>query len=69
MSFSYEGAAFPDGLAQAFILGEEFTDGEPCALVLVITSSTATVWAGHSRAATVEHGATVFGYYVDDPER
>ena len=56
VSFSYKVQPSPDGLAQAFILGEEFIDGEPCALVL-------------GKAATVEHGATVFGYYVDDPER
>ena len=70
VSFSYKVQPSPDGLAQAFILGEEFIDGEPCALVLGDN-----IFYGNGlgrtlrKAATVEHGATVFGYYVDDPER
>ena len=60
----------PDGLAQAFILGEEFIDGEACAMILGDN-----IFHGHGlskrlrRAANKEDGATVFGYYVDDPER
>ena len=56
VSFSYKVQPSPDGLAQAFLLGEEFIDGEPCALVAV------------AKAESGE-GASVFGYYVDDPER
>lgn len=60
----------PDGLAQAFILGEEFIDGDSCAMVLGDN-----IFHGHGltkrlkAAAKKESGATIFGYYVDDPER
>ena len=63
----------PDGLAQAFIIGKEFIGDEPVAMVLGDN-----IFAGHGLKkrlqAAVENaetgkGATVFGYYVDDPER
>jgi glucose-1-phosphate thymidylyltransferase len=60
----------PDGLAQAFLLGEEFIDGDSCAMILGDN-----IFHGHGlrkrlkAAAGKEEGATVFGYYVDDPER
>lgn len=60
----------PDGLAQAFLLGEEFIDGDSCAMILGDN-----IFHGHGltkrlrQAAQKETGATVFGYYVDDPER
>ena len=56
----------PDGLAQAFIIGEEFIGNDSVAMVLGDN-----IFAGHGlkRAANKENGATVFGYYVDDPER
>ena len=60
----------PDGLAQAFLIGEEFLAGSPAALVLGDN-----IYHGHGlpellrRADAREQGATVFGYYVRDPER
>ena len=60
----------PDGLAQAFLIGEEFIGGEPVAMILGDN-----IFAGRGfreilkKAVAKEHGATVFGYYVDDPER
>ena len=60
----------PDGLAQAFTIGRDFIDGKPSCLVLGDN-----IFYGHGfterlkRAAAREHGATVFGYWVRDPER
>lgn len=60
----------PDGLAQAFLIGEEFIDGDCCAMVL---GDNIFYGSGLTRrlreAAARKEGATVFGYYVDDPER
>lgn len=70
INLSYAEQPSPDGLAQAFIIGEDFIDGGGCALVLGDN-----IFYGGGltsllrRAARKEHGATVFGYYVDDPER
>ena len=70
ISLQYKVQPSPDGLAQAFILGEEFIDGEGCAMVLGDN-----IFHGHGlgkrlrEAANKFSGATVFGYYVDDPER
>lgn len=73
VNFSYKVQPSPDGLAQAFLLGEEFIDGEPCALVLGDN-----IFYGNGLGATLRgavckaesgEGASVFGYYVDDPER
>ncbi len=71
--FSYKVQLSPDGLAQAFLLGEEFIAGEPCALVLGDN-----IFYGNGLGTTLRkavakaesgEGASVFGYYVDDPER
>ena len=70
---SYAVQESPDGLAQAFIIGEEFIGGEPVAMVLGDN-----IFFGHGlkkrlrkavKNAEKGQGATIFGYYVDDPER
>jgi len=70
MRFEYCEQPSPDGLAQAFILGKEFIDGQPSCLVLGDN-----ILHGHdlggmlSRCASLTDGARIFGYYVRDPER
>ena len=73
MQFSYKVQPSPDGLAQAFILGEEFIGNDDVCLVLGDN-----IFYGHGlvemlasavQNATEENKATVFGYYVKDPER
>ncbi|SET57854.1 Nucleotidyl transferase [[Clostridium] aminophilum] len=63
----------PDGLAQAFILGEEFLGGEPGAMVLgdniFYGNGFRTLLKATVRDAEENGRATVFGYYVTDPER
>ena len=70
ISLQYKVQPSPDGLAQAFLLGEDFIDGDACAMILGDN-----IFHGHGlvkrlkAAASRDEGATVFGYYVDDPER
>jgi len=73
MSFEYIVQPSPDGLAQAFILGEEFLGGDDACLVLGDN-----IYYGHDLTTTLanavqnakqENKATVFGYHVNDPER
>ncbi|WP_278546861.1 glucose-1-phosphate thymidylyltransferase RfbA [Megamonas funiformis] len=70
INISYKVQPSPDGLAQAFIIGEEFINGEGCALILGDN-----IFYGHDLSRLVknatqkEDGATVFAYYVKDPER
>ena len=72
INLSYKVQPSPDGLAQAFILGEEFIGGEPCAMILgdnIFYGSgfKETLYAAVDNANNGR--ATVFGYYVTDPER
>lgn len=70
LNLQYKVQPSPDGLAQAFILGEEFIGSDSCALVLGDN-----IFYGHDlqkqleTAAAKESGATVFAYHVHDPER
>lgn len=70
IKISYKVQPSPDGLAQAFIIGEEFINGEGCALILGDN-----IFYGHDLSKLVknatqkENGATIFAYYVKDPER
>lgn len=67
---SYEVQPSPDGLAQAFIIGEKFIDGDSCAMILGDNIFYGNGLSRHlQRAAGQSNGATIFGYYVDDPER
>lgn len=70
IKLSYEVQPSPDGLAQAFIIGEKFIGDDACAMILGDN-----IFYGNGlskllkKAASKTSGATVFGYYVDDPER
>ena len=69
VSFSYEDQPNPDGLAQAFLIGERFLGESPSALILGDN-----VFYGHELEQTLDDvnaktdGATIFGYHVSDPE-
>jgi glucose-1-phosphate thymidylyltransferase len=73
MKFSYKVQPSPDGLAQAFILGEEFIGNDDVCLVLgdniFYGSGLTNLLAQSVKNARDEKNATVFGYYVKDPER
>lgn len=70
INLSYEVQPSPDGLAQAFLIGESFIDGDSCAMILGDNIFYGNGLTKHIKEATGRtNGATVFGYYVDDPER
>ena len=70
INLQYEVQPSPEGLAQAFIIGETFINGDSCAMIL---GDNIFYGAGMRmqllEAAQVKSGATVFGYHVEDPER
>lgn len=70
INLSYKVQPSPDGLAQAFILGEEFVGDDRCAMILGDNIFYGAGLTEHLKTAVAqENGATVFGYYVEDPER
>jgi len=70
LSLSYEVQQSPDGLPQAFIIGEEFVAGESCAMILGDNIFFGTdLQAKLDRAAARKSGATIFAYAVKDPQR
>ena len=70
LNISYAAQPYPGGLAQAFIIGREFIGNSPCVLILGDN-----IFYGHGltdimqRVSKTTDGATVFGYWVKDPER
>ncbi len=70
IALTYAAQPRPEGLPQAFLIGERFLAGSPCCLILGDN-----IFFGNglpemlASAAALEHGATVFGYWVRDPER
>jgi glucose-1-phosphate thymidylyltransferase len=70
IQLSYAVQPSPDGLAQAFIIGEEFIGEDNCCLILGDNIFYGQHFSDNLRAANdIDHGATVFGYHVSDPER
>ena len=70
INLSYKEQPSPDGLAQAFILGEEFIGNDNCAMILGDNIFHGNGFTKHLKKAIENEGrGTVFGYYVDDPER
>ena len=73
VSLSYAKQQKPAGLAEAFIIGEEFIEGKPCALILgdniFYGNGLARQLTSAVKFAETGKGATIFGYHVDDPRR
>lgn len=72
IELSYKEQPSPDGLAQAFLIGEEFIGDESCAMVLgdnIFYGNGLSKLLHEAVANSIEGKATIFGYYVNDPER
>lgn len=70
ISLSYAEQPSPDGLAQAFIIGQEFIGNDDCCLILGDNIFYGQHFSEHlKKAGSRQQGATVFGYHVSDPER
>ncbi|EJN33168.1 MULTISPECIES: glucose-1-phosphate thymidylyltransferase RfbA [unclassified Pseudomonas] len=70
VKLTYAEQPSPDGLAQAFIIGEEFIGNDPCCLILGDNIFYGQHFSDNLRSACArQQGATVFGYHVSDPER
>lgn len=73
IDLSYAVQQVPNGLAQAFVIGEHFIDGDACALILGDNIFYGAGLTAHlqnaARRATIEGKSTIFGYYVKDPQR
>ena len=70
IKLTYAEQPSPDGLAQAFIIGEEFIGKDPCCLILGDNIFYGQHFSDNLRSASSQQkGATVFGYHVSDPER
>lgn len=72
IKLSYKVQPSPDGLAQAFLLGEEFIDGEPCAMILgdnIFYGNDFSEYLSRAMANAQSGKATIFGYHVNDPQR
>ncbi|KIP94874.1 MULTISPECIES: glucose-1-phosphate thymidylyltransferase RfbA [Pseudomonas fluorescens group] len=70
IELSYAEQPSPDGLAQAFIIGESFIGSDPCCLILGDNIFYGQYFTENLRSANAQaSGATVFGYHVSDPER
>ncbi|MGM9900014.1 MAG: sugar nucleotidyltransferase, partial [Bacilli bacterium] len=73
INLSYKEQPYPDGLAQAFLLGEEFIGDDACAMILGDNIFYGAGLVKHLKSsvkrAEEEKKATIYGYYVNDPER
>lgn len=72
INLSYEEQPSPDGLAQAFIIGEKFIGNEPCAMILgdnIFYGGGLSSFLYKAVEDAEKGNATIFGYYVNDPER
>jgi glucose-1-phosphate thymidylyltransferase len=72
ITLSYKEQPFPDGLAQAFIIGEDFIGDDSCAMVLgdnIFYGNGLTTLLKNAKENALKGQASIFGYYVNDPER